>query len=344
MKDKRSRTLLFLVFGALVCVALLELVAGIANYVRRSIRTSSNAQLPYRGDDDYLRYYFAPNYDGEVQKGQVHINSQGFRGAEQRDARNRVACVGDSVTFGWHASKDAGAYPSYLAKELADLDVDVVNAGLPRSNSMDVFDAYVTRVQQMRPDVIVIIVGWNDISYQLTSPVEISEPQPIPLDAFSTVQLARLILHKIRVQSSDERVMREREQAPDRIRWQYVPVYGQVLRSMITLMRARGSSPVLVTLPHYLKKELSPEEKERMLPHLKSWPGVSYDGWLSAVLKMNDMIREVAANMDVPLVECADAIESRYFTDICHLNDEGNEILAKRIAPRVREILTALPR
>ena len=344
MKGKPVRTLLFLLVGGFLCLAVLELFAGVANYVRRSARTADNAERPYLNDDDYLRYYFAPNYDGQVQSKPVHINSIGFRGGEPQQRKYRVACVGDSITFGWHASGDAGAYPSYLSKELAALDVDVVNAGLPRSNSMDAFDVYVTRVQQLKPDVVVIIVGWNDISYQLTAPVEISDPQPIPADAFSAVQLARLVLHKLEVRGSDERVMQEREHAPDKIRWQYLPVYGQVLRSMVTLMRARGTSPVLVTLPHYLKKELSLEEKKRMLPHLKSWPNMSYDGWWNAVLRVNDVIREVAAGMDVPLVECADALESRFFTDICHLDDEGNEVLAKLIAPHVRTVLEGMPR
>ena len=278
------------------------------------------------------------NSTGTVQSRTVVANSLGFRGPEVQERSHRVVCMGDSITFGWHASGNEGTYPHFLQQELEDLDVDVVNAGMPRCNAMDMLDLYITRVQPLKPDVVVLVVGWNDISYQLTHPVESTAPRPIPADAFGLVQLLRTALFKIEQQDTDK-IIKDRETAPDKIRWQFVPTYRRIVENFITTARAQGTTPVIVSLAHFFKDDLSHEEKERMLPHLISWPGMSYDGWWSMVKRINKEIRSIAEDNNVDLVECETAIPSEHFTDICHLDDDGNQLFAKRIAVKVRELL-----
>lgn len=80
------------------------------------------------------------------------------------DAPLTVLCVGDSHTFGLNMPQLC-SYPERLSVLLGqrfDAPVAVVNRGVPGHNSAQVVAALPDDLQQVRPDVVLILAGIND--------------------------------------------------------------------------------------------------------------------------------------------------------------------------------------
>jgi lysophospholipase L1-like esterase len=99
----------------------------------------------------------------------VRINSLGYRGEEMAAAPQpsmvRIACVGDSWTFGMPVGQDQ-TYPSRLAawlhQEQPDIRYDVQNFGVLGYSSFQGLQLLKTRVLDFRPSIVVIGFGMND--------------------------------------------------------------------------------------------------------------------------------------------------------------------------------------
>src|SRR5580765_4556800 len=99
----------------------------------------------------------------------VRINSDGYRGEELSVARGpstvRIACVGDSWTFGMPVGQEQ-TYPSrvaaWLHQERPDLRYEVQNFGVLGYSSFQGLQLLKTRVLDFHPDIVVIGFGMND--------------------------------------------------------------------------------------------------------------------------------------------------------------------------------------
>ena len=95
----------------------------------------------------------------------VEINSLGLRGPEIRDpkppGRWRVVCLGDSCTFG-----AAHPYPQILQSmldERAPGAFEIVNAGVIGYTSLHGLEWFERDLARLRPDVVTLYFGWNDM-------------------------------------------------------------------------------------------------------------------------------------------------------------------------------------
>jgi lysophospholipase L1-like esterase len=96
----------------------------------------------------------------------IALNSQGFRSDEfaaERRGALRVACVGDSWTFGMNVDQDR-TYPSQLSAALRarDAHAEVENFGVLGYSSFQGLELPKSRVLDQRPDVVAIGFGMND--------------------------------------------------------------------------------------------------------------------------------------------------------------------------------------
>jgi lysophospholipase L1-like esterase len=98
----------------------------------------------------------------------IALNSQGFRSDEfggPPAGTLRVACVGDSWTFGMNVDQDR-TYPSRLFADLRGAGtasaVDVQNFGVLGYSSFQGLELLKTRVLDRHPDVVAIGFGMND--------------------------------------------------------------------------------------------------------------------------------------------------------------------------------------
>ena len=82
---------------------------------------------------------------------EVSTNSLGLRGVEiPEDGKTRILCLGDSVTFGWGVKEDE-TYPARLAQEL---NVNVINAGVPAMKPSSIAAWAAQSGAQLKPDLV----------------------------------------------------------------------------------------------------------------------------------------------------------------------------------------------
>ncbi|MEQ8767347.1 MAG: SGNH/GDSL hydrolase family protein [Planctomycetota bacterium] len=99
----------------------------------------------------------------------VRTNAHGLRmrevETEKPSGRYRIACLGDSVTFGWGVS-EASAYPRALETILRERyphrDIEVLNFGVPGYSSEQVRRLIRHRLAAWQPDLVLVAVGVND--------------------------------------------------------------------------------------------------------------------------------------------------------------------------------------
>ncbi|HZS49566.1 MAG TPA: SGNH/GDSL hydrolase family protein [Bryobacterales bacterium] len=168
------------IFYSTAIVAIVSLsVEGAARLIWRRLETRALQERHERGEAtlrndavNYLRvadgiygYTLRPN----TRAGAVYINGQGFHQREEipverRPGFLRIACLGESTTFGSDVDTN---YPAYLRKILESSRAgfkgyEVINAGVPGWVS----DQIALRVQHQlaafRPDAVFLYVGWND--------------------------------------------------------------------------------------------------------------------------------------------------------------------------------------
>jgi lysophospholipase L1-like esterase len=99
----------------------------------------------------------------------ISLNSEGYRNGEIARAKPpgtlRIACVGDSWTFGMNVDQDR-SYPSRLAVHLQDaqpgVNAEVVNYGVLGYTSFQGLQLAKTRVFDLHPDIVAVGFGMND--------------------------------------------------------------------------------------------------------------------------------------------------------------------------------------
>jgi hypothetical protein len=94
----------------------------------------------------------------------VRINSHGMRGPDFATAKpagvRRIVLLGDSVTFGYGVSEEE-CFATRLRLQLGS-DVEVINAGITGYSSWQGLRFYETVVREYRPDVLLVLFGYND--------------------------------------------------------------------------------------------------------------------------------------------------------------------------------------
>ena len=99
----------------------------------------------------------------------IALNDEGFRSAPFSPGRRpgvlRIACIGDSWTFGMNVNQDQ-TYPArvgaLLTQQSPPAGVEVMNFGILGYTSFQGLQLLKTRVLDLQPDVVIIGFGMND--------------------------------------------------------------------------------------------------------------------------------------------------------------------------------------
>ena len=128
---------------------------------------------PMWSDDERRRLLraFLPRFPQSLQESaawKVRLNSQGYRGKEvgpKGDRVIRIACLGDSWTFGTSVNQDQ-TYPGRLQSELEEAfpgaSFEVLNFGVLAYSSFQGLQALKRDVLPLNPNVVVIGYAMND--------------------------------------------------------------------------------------------------------------------------------------------------------------------------------------
>ncbi|MGQ0645257.1 MAG: SGNH/GDSL hydrolase family protein [Elusimicrobiota bacterium] len=277
-----------------------------------------------------LLYKNAPGY----RTGRISINDLGFRGrpisVEKTPGVRRIVCLGDSCTFG--ATADADTYPALLEKNLNAAGagpVEVINAGVPGYSSWQGLVFWREDVARLKPDVLVLYLGWNDI---FEARPETGEPLDPGEKRRAHFLRRSLLATQVRAALVALRRRGEGRRAAEADLYRgFEPRY--FLRQMETLIReARGSGArvVLLTLPAAYapgRTALLPSDYAASNPEKFRRLYDAYDA----------AIRRLAAEHGAELADAAALMNGRreLFADFCHPSEAGNAVIAGELARRL---------
>jgi lysophospholipase L1-like esterase len=306
-------------------------------------------RLPYRTFDRQLGIVrLVPGYNGVVDGGILRVNSRGTRGPEfslqTPPGVYRIVMLGDSVTFGF--SGDDCDYPGVL-QALFDAGrvhrVEVINGAVEGYNSQDVLRVLEGDLLRYAPNLVTVLVGWNDLVKQDPGRPTASRTQVKMAYLLYDVYLIKLwrkafygILRPLVLRPSLALSSAEEDSLRD-----YIPVvYKENLRRIVSAAQKAGSDVILFTRPSLLRDGMSRADVAKLF-----FPYFTYNLRKYLVLheRYNETVQAIGSEMGVQVIDLQPAVqghESDWFTDTAHLQCEGSQALAAylhdRLAARVK--------
>jgi lysophospholipase L1-like esterase len=281
----------------------------------------------------------------------IQVNSRGFVGPEFEEPRTpgvtRIVTLGDSCTFGQGTGVET--YPAQLSLRLNGRNGtphdQVINAAIEGLNTDLALRRLVTKVIPLKPDIVTVYLGWNDL--MKFDPVGQVESPGLGIIARAIDRLwlikgmRKLVFYYIRPRVSLPATGRASRTGAFA---EYRPaVFESNLRSIIRAARAAGAQVVVMTLPSVVSDDMSVDDLRRaniVFPYYSSAYAVG--DYVDLIASYNRSIRAVAGAEGVGLVDLAKEIDSRadrrkFFLDTMHVNQLGRELIAEILARHLQE-------
>lgn len=351
----------------------IEHVADEATFVKyasieqlQARKQAVDAQFKYT-PHRYLGYYPTPNY----RHGRNRHNALGFRGEEivqpKAPGETRIACLGGSTTYTGFVDDYRQAYPYLLERILTEKgrNVSVINAGAGGWSSWESLINFEFRVLDLDPDIIIVYHGINDVHTRFVWPpgayrpdnsgrrraqshiftprtVEQSALLRMLLVAFGVVQPQADISRSFSAWADTSYFPKWRRQkrrglypkgiftaiSPQQMFDANPPVYfRRNIENIIAIAKSRHIKTVLVTFA--------------FAPGFPGQPTVSAPEYVAELDQTNEVLRSIAAQHDVSLVDLARIFPKRHdlFVDGRHVNEEGALLKARLIAQHLMALL-----
>jgi len=303
-----------------------------------------------RFDIETGTFVLLPGRHTRLGAGTITVNSRGFVGAEFEDPApsgvTRIVSVGDSCTFGGGTS--ATTYPGQLELQLNESGkrrFQVINAGIEGLNSDLALRRLVTKVLPLKPDVITIYIGWNDL--MKFDPEGQRETPGLAVIArlmdqlWLTKALRKFVFFYLRPHISTPATGATSRTGAFR---DYRPaVFEQTFRTLVATARRSGARVLVMTLPSVVSIDMTPEDLRRshvVFPYFRSAYAVG--DFVDLIDAYNESIRKIANEHDVVTVDLASQIDRRsdrraLFFDTMHPNQQGKELIAQILKRELQE-------
>lgn len=279
----------------------------------------------------------------------LSINSLGFRGPEieqpKPERRLRLAFLGGSTTFCAEASGEAATWPARVAAalgaECAEHSLDYVNAGVGGYRLAKMRVNLEKRVAPLDPDVIFIYEATNDLTFdsrELAQERGVYTGHADDSSWLAEHSLAWYLLEKNLLLRQRQRVALAGERRLQVEPGELSRRFRAELSSLVDEARARAKLVVLLTFaPHVRRSQSEAERFAACNTSLYYMPYMTPQALLEGFDEFNAVIREVAAQKDVLLVDVAEAVpgDSLHYNDSVHFKDRGCEVLAEAVARAV---------
>jgi lysophospholipase L1-like esterase len=338
-----SRKLLFRVLAALLPILGLEAAARVywVQFVEPRPSDSDLYQelLGEKVLNDEVPYQFFPNRTFDVASTPTSTNNLRLRGDYDINLSvnyegTRILCIGDSVTFGYAVSGNAAAYPAVLERNLQRRGVtcQVLNGGMPRFRIEHLAILFDDRLRQYVSDVVIILGGWNNANDHVLRPIADTSWR-------GTLEKHWFMLKLVR-RANVLPQLGERQHAAALIDAAGLEKYNSSLRRLIASARDSGAEPVLCTLPHFFHNLDSQVAKDKAATFT---PVGTLEQLAQVADAMNDEIRSVGLDANVPVIELTSINEHRLFGDAIHPNDEGSAMIAQLVEAYVEQLSQLFP-
>jgi lysophospholipase L1-like esterase len=303
----------------------------------------------------YSAYALKPGY---TRSNIERINNLGFRGEDielqKPDDVYRIVAIGGSTTFAVYLPWEE-SYPYLLQQELRRRfgtdRIEVINAGLTGSTAAESFHRLATQVLPIEPDMVVIYHAFNDLLPRMFDDYQEDYYHFRRSDPNNPPGLTRFYLYRLALRVLSPGAFHENYNLAGQV-WKldnlprtdtervhnFVNSSNDAFRfnmeNMIVLLEGKGIDPVLASFAinnftwHWL---------DDLPPYM----------WKAGIDANNEVIADLAAEHDVPLVPFAEtpfpAASKRFkttmFADSIHMSPEGNqlkaEIFADTMAPMI---------
>jgi lysophospholipase L1-like esterase len=273
----------------------------------------------------------------------IHVNSRGFRGPEIEDpkpeGRVRLAFLGASTTFCAEASSDEATWPARLTAGLAAAfpvrDFDAVNGGVGGFTSHESLINLQTRIAPLKPDIVVIYEGTNDLSHDTRLAAAAAG-----LPGSDTIGTSWLAQHSVAWELIEKNLRAARPAADTGAPTLTLDVSSlerQFRESLLAEVRAAkqvARTVVLVTFAHQQRREQSREVQRVAASTSLLWmPYMALGAVLDGFDAWNRVVRRVALDEGCVLVEGEEGIpgDAAHFADSVHFTDEGCRLQARRV-------------
>jgi lysophospholipase L1-like esterase len=288
-----------------------------------------------------------------------HLNSLGFRGPELDASAIRILCVGSSETFGQYES-EGHEWPREVERLLnqrapAGSRYQLVNSGFSGETFPTSLLRLPSRLRIVRPKIVLL---YPSLAHYLSLPAApYSGPPPVQ-PSFRWRMQARIentlkTGMPVRLQTwlRQRDISRAQASTPqwDDMPLEYRNAFGQDLRKSVELIRNAGAEPVLITHANRFHDRVEPSERFMLISWQRFYPMLRADAFLRMEASMNEVMRQVAQQQRVLLVDAAQAMPRgpAYFGDFVHFTDKGSaifsQIVAAKLAPTLRAEAPALP-
>jgi len=277
------------------------------------------------------------------------LTARGFRGSDFADWKpagiKRVVCMGDSGTFGVvaHGALRFTYDPTYsselellLNTEGTVKKVEVINSGVIGYSSSQGLRFLKHFVRPWQPDLVTIRYGIND-HWRQAAHDPLTPRNPILRWSVDQLLESRTYQLFVRLQTGRQ----PGGGAPlagyePRVA---LPEFDYNLRQMVSEARDMGARVVLLTAP------LAPISAEILSDtrFLERTGYESYEAIVAGHQRYEDVVRKVAADLDVALLDNSRDLQRRgpekYFThyDLAHPNGDGHVAIARALADLIRE-------
>lgn len=284
--------------------------------------------------------------------GPVSINSLGFRGPEisKKKPKNtfRLAFLGASTTYCAEVSSNDLVWTDLVTRKFQkywpEKQFDYVNGGVPGYGVNTSLRNLKLRVSPLRPDAIFIYHSTNDLSSntrqqaKLQGLVSEESQKNEGLTWFSKHSLLSYLVEKnLRVFS----LQRQRDEIQVYLRYEVAEIirpFERDLRKLVDESKKTAKFVALITFSHRIRAEQSPDERTKSsITSLYYMPYMSVDGILEGFNAYNDVIRRIAHEKNVYLIDENNSIpgDDVHFIDSVHFTDRGSQKMADRIFERV---------
>ena len=336
MKPGRLRLALFTLLPALLLLAGAELALRALHfhfqravgYMQFAYPSPAELQQVFLPDPQLL-WRMKPGFD--FGQGYPKLNPHGFRGpAWARDKTPgtfRIACLGDSVTFGRPETDYPSLLQNLLARRWPNKKIEVLNFGVPGYSSLQGLRLLQSQVLPLHPDLVVIFFGWNEhwLVQGFSDHEQKVGESPWLLrirDGISRLriyQALNLALSKLRPAAARQEKLR-------------VPadLYRANLQAMVRACREQGAQVILATAPAGFG--LAP------LPDFLTALGFIHANAELVPLhrQYNGIVREVGRGEGAPVVDLEAVFEQNDLKnlfdhpdrDIIHPNPKGLDLIA----------------
>lgn len=302
----------------------LEKVEGLRSFVRDGHQTFE--PYPYAG--------FIAQPTPQQEKDPTRPKGWSFPQKKRRGVR--IACLGGSTTH--------GKYPRMLKQELEreiGTRVEVMNWGVPGWTTQETMVNYFTTVQDYDPDIVVIHHALNDVAPRRraeyrsdyahwrktwedphftgfekwlieTSDIYaglVAKTQP----AFILTNFANREFEGVKADAPAKKMPKGTEKA-----------FRRNIETLCDMIALRGGKVCLVTMPYKANLALRKDGRQRL--------------WAAGLEQHNEILREIAAERDLLLVDCEAGAKHQpekaisMFRDRVHLTWKGARVKAQAIA------------